>query len=129
MFGTIYSAHPLAMAAGLATLDVYKEEGLFEKAAELAPYFEECLHSLKDYPNVIDIRNLGMMGAVELAPVPGFWAQRIFDVFDRCFEQGFFIRVSGTALAMSPPLISDKHHIEKMVDVLGKSIKESAKHM
>lgn len=125
--GYTYSAHPLAMAAGIATLDVYKEQGLFEKANELAPYFEKALHSLKDHPNVIDIRNCGMMGAVEFAQVPGAPFKRAFDIFDRTFDKGVFIRVSGTSLAMSPPLISEKHHIDEMIDALGKSIKESAK--
>jgi beta-alanine--pyruvate transaminase len=117
------------MAAGIATMDVYKEQRLFERAAELAPYLEDAVHSLKGLPNVVDIRNIGMMAAVELAAVPGAPVKRAFDVFDRCFDHGVFVRVAGPVLAFSPPLISEKHHIDQLVDVLGKSIKESAEKM
>eukprot|EP01039_Chlorochromonas_danica_P007568 gene7568-8368_t len=127
--GYTYSGHPLAMAAGIATLDVYKEEGLFERAAELEPYLEAGLHSLRDLPHVIDIRNLGLMGAIELAPLPGAPTKRAFDVFDRCFNKGVFVRVSGSAVVMSPPLISEKRHIDKLIDALKESIIDSAKHL
>lgn len=114
------------MAAGIATLEVYQEEKLFERTDEMAPYFEEQLHSLKGLPNVIDIRNYGLMGAVEFAPIPGSPIKRAMDVFDRCFERGTFVRAAGNNLAFSPPLISEKKHIDRLVDTLAKSIKESA---
>lgn len=124
--GYTYTGHPLAMAAGLATLEVYKEMKLFERTDELAPYFEEQLHSLKGLPNIIDIRNYGLMGAVEFAPIPGAPVKRAMDIFDRCFEHGMFVRAAGNALAFSPPLISEKKHIDRLVDTLARSVKESA---
>jgi beta-alanine--pyruvate transaminase len=125
--GYTYGGHPLAMAAGIATLEVYEEEGLFEKAAKLAPYFEKGLHSLKGLPNVIDIRNCGMMGAVELNPVPGELMKRSMDVFNRCFDKGVMVRVSGSTCAYSPPLICDERHVDQMINTLHDSIVASAK--
>lgn len=122
----ISSGHPLAMAAGLATLEVYKEQQLFERANDLAPYFESLLHSLKDLPNVIDVRNCGMMGAIEMSPLPGAPAKRNMDVFDRCFDKGVFVRVSGPSIALSPPLTSEKKHLDFAVQVLAEAINESA---
>ena len=90
--GYTYSAHPLACAAAHAALDTYQEEGLFERTAKMAPYWEKALHSLRDEPNVIDIRNLGLVGAVELEPLPGRPVKRAFDVFLRCYEAGAMIR-------------------------------------
>ena len=93
--GYTYSAHPLACAAGLATLDVYAEEGLFDRAADLSGYWEDALHSLKGRRHVIDVRNLGLMGAIELAPRPDKPAARAFEAFLRCFEQGALIRTTA----------------------------------
>ncbi len=127
LHGYTYSGHPLAMAAGIANLEVIKEQQLFEKAAALSPYFQEALHSLKGLPHVIDIRNIGLMGAVELEPSSDVANRRSFDIFDRCFEKGVFLRASaGTMIALSPPLLSEKKHIDQIVDVLGQAIKESA---
>ena len=114
------------MAAGIATMEVFKEQQLFERANALAPYFEQSLHSLKGLPNVVDIRNLGMMGAVELAPVPGAPLKRVMDIFDRTFAKGTLIRASGPNLAFSPPLIAEKKHVDQLVDHLHQAIKESA---
>jgi beta-alanine--pyruvate transaminase len=124
--GYTYSGHPLAMAAGLATLDVYKNEGLFERAAEMAPYWQEALHSLKGHPHVIDIRNLGLMGAVELAPRPGKAGERAFQVFTTAFHKGVMVRVTGETLAMSPPLIIEKSQIDKIVSTLSQALHEVA---
>lgn len=124
--GYTYSGHPLAMAAGLATLDVYKNEGLFERAAEIAPYWQEALHSLKGHPHVIDIRNLGLMGAVELTPRPGKAGERAFQVFTTAFHKGVMVRVTGETLAMSPPLIIDKSQIDKIVSTLSQALHEVA---
>ncbi len=124
--GYTYSAHPVAIAAGLATLDVYKEEGLFERGAALAPMFQEALHSLKDEPNVIDIRNIGLMGAVELAPEAGKPGKRGYDVFLKCFEMGVYCRVAGDVLAFSPPLIAEEKHVEEAVETLRKAIRAVA---
>jgi len=116
--GYTYSAHPLACAAALATLDTYREEGLFERAAEIAPYWEEAIHSLADCRNVIDTRNLGLIGAVELEPIPGEPTKRAFSAFLEAYEKGVYIRTTGDIIAMSPPLIIEKSHIDRIVDVL-----------
>jgi beta-alanine--pyruvate transaminase len=114
--GYTYSAHPLACAAALATLDVYRDEGLFERARELAPHWEAAVHSLRDCPNVIDVRNIGLIGAIELAPRAGAPGARAFDAFTRAFhEQDLMIRVTGDIIAMSPPLIIQKPQIDEIV--------------
>lgn len=120
--GYTYSGHPLAAAAGLATLAVYREEGLFERAASLAPYWENALHSLRPLPHVIDLRNIGLVAGIELAPRDGKAGARGFDVFLRCFEAGLLVRVTGDIIALSPPLIVEKGEIDRMFDVLGKAI-------
>ncbi len=121
------SGHPLAMAAGVATMEVYKEEGLFNKANELGKYFEDAMHSLKGLPHIVDIRNSGLMAAIELAPAAGVPAKRSMDIFDRCFDKGVLVRAAGATVAVAPPLILEKKHIDQIVDVLRKSVIESAK--
>ncbi len=120
--GYTYSGHPLACAAGLATLEVYAGEGLFERARALAPVWEDALHSLSDKPNVIDIRNIGLMGAVEMAPRPGAPGARAFDVYLDCFHNGLMVRQTGDTIAMSPPLIITEAQIGELVDILGAAI-------
>ena len=93
--GYTYSAHPLACAAALATLETYREEGLFERARELAPYWEERLHSLRGRPHVIDIRNIGLMGAVDLEPRPGKPGERAYDAMLPGCEKGVMLRITG----------------------------------
>lgn len=116
--GYTYSGHPVAAAAGLATLDVYKEEGLFERASDLAPYWEEAIHSLSDANRVIDCRNLGLMGAIEIESIPGEPSRRAYNVMLDCFEEGLMIRTTGDIIALSPPLIVEKSHIDQIVDTL-----------
>jgi beta-alanine--pyruvate transaminase len=116
--GYTTSGHPLACAAGLATLDTFREEGLFARAAELAPYWEEAMHSLRDAPHVIDIRNLGLIGGVELEPRPGAPTERALEAFRICFDMGVLIRVTGDIIAFSPPLIIEKAQIDQIVDTL-----------
>ena len=120
--GYTYSGHPLAAAAGLATLEVYAEEALFARAASLAPYWEDAVHSLKGPPHVIDIRNLGLVGAVELAPREGAPGARAAEVFQRCFEKGVLVRYTGETIALSPPLIIDKGQIDEVVETLSEVI-------
>ena len=103
--GYTYSAHPLACAAALATLETYKEEGLFERADELAPYWEERLHSLRDGRNVIDIRNIGLMGAIELEPAPGQARRAGLRRHGEGYDKGLMVRITADTIAMSPPLI------------------------
>ena len=116
--GYTYSAHPLACAAALATLALYKQEGLFERVRQIAPYWEAALHGLKDCPHVIDIRNYGLIGAVELAPRPNSPTARAFDAFLACYEKGVLIRTTGDIIALSPPFILEKSHIDTIFDTL-----------
>jgi beta-alanine--pyruvate transaminase len=113
--GYTYSGHPLAAAAALATLDLYRDEGIFERAHELAPYWEDALHSLRGLPHVIDIRNLGLVGAVELEPREGKPGARAFDVFLECFRAGFLVRATGDTIALSPPLIISRGQVDELV--------------
>ncbi len=124
--GYTYSAHPLACAAGLATLETYAEEGLLTRAAELQSYFAEALHSLKGLPNVIDIRNCGLVGGVELAPIAGAPTKRAFDIFLDCWQQGVLVRTTGDIVALSPPLIIERAQIDRLVDTLGQAIRRAA---
>ena len=124
--GYTYSSHPLACAAGLATLETYADEGLLTRAAQLQGYFAEAVHSLKDAPNVIDIRNLGLVGAVELEPQAGAPAKRGFDIFLDCYEHGLLLRTTGDTIALSPPLIVQREQIDQMVDTLRGAIARSA---
>jgi beta-alanine--pyruvate transaminase len=124
--GYTYSGHPLAAAAGLATMDVYHKEGLFERALEMEPRWGDAIHSLKGLPNVIDLRNLGLIGAVELEPIPGQPTKRAMDVFARCFDDGLLIRTTGDTIALSPPLIIEDQHIERIVDTLTRALKATA---
>ena len=116
--GYTMTGHPLACAAGLATLDVFKEQCLFERGAEMAPYWEEALHGLRDARHVIDIRNLGLIGGIELEPRAGKPTARALEAFRACFDKGLLIRVTGDIIAMSPPLIVEKSHIDQMVDTI-----------
>jgi beta-alanine--pyruvate transaminase len=116
--GYTSTGHPLACAAGIATLDVMEEEGLFARAAELAPYFENAMHSLRDARHVIDIRNLGLIAGIELEPRPGGASKRALEAFNACFDAGLLIRVTGDIIAFSPPLIVEKSEIDFIVETL-----------
>jgi beta-alanine--pyruvate transaminase len=122
--GYTYSGHPLACAAGLAALDTYEEERLFEKPKTLGKYFEHGIHSLKGLPNVVDCRNLGLIGAVELAPRPGpAHGERAYEVFERCWDKGVFVRPVGESLAFCPPLIAEKKHLDQMFGTVADVLK------
>lgn len=114
--GYTYSGHPLAAAAACAALDVYLGEGLFDRARELEGTFEDALHSLKGEPNVIDIRNCGLIGAVELEPLEGQPTARAMQIFRECFDDGVIIRTTGDTLAFSPPLIIDQSQIDTVIE-------------
>jgi beta-alanine--pyruvate transaminase len=116
--GYTTSGHPLACAAGIATLDVYRDERLFERAAELAPYWEDAMHGLRDAPHVIDIRNLGLIGGIELEPRPGAPTARALEVFRKCFDAGVLVRVTGDIIAFSPPLIIERAQIDQIADTV-----------
>ena len=124
--GYTYSAHPLACAAALGTLDTYAEEGLLTRGTQMAPYFENALHSMKGSRHVIDVRNIGLVGGVELEPIPGQPGKRAFDIFLECWERGVLIRTTGDTIAMSPPLIIEKSHIDQLVGTLADVLKTAA---
>ncbi len=124
--GYTYSAHPLACAAALGTLDTYAEEGLLTRAAEMQGYFAECLHAMKGEPNVIDVRNIGLVGGIELSPLPGEPAKRAFNVFLDCWEKGLLIRTTGDTIALSPPLIIERSHIDQIFDTLRGALRRAA---
>ena len=116
--GYTSTGHPLACAAGIATLDTFAEEKLFERSAELAPYWEDALHSLRGARHVIDIRNLGLIGGVELEPRPGAPTARALEAFNKAFDKGVLLRVTGDIIAMSPPFIIEKPQIDQIVEAL-----------
>jgi len=120
--GYTYSGHPVAMAAGMATLGIYARERLFEHAAAMAPLWEEALHGLRDAPNVIDIRNIGLMGTIDLAPRPAAPGARGFEAMVKAFEYGLTVRSAGDFLALSPPLIITPDQIGQVADTLRKVI-------
>ncbi|MDE2502202.1 MAG: aspartate aminotransferase family protein [Burkholderiales bacterium] len=124
--GYTYSAHPLACAAALATLDTYAEEGLLTRGAELQEEFGRALHTLRGEPNVIDVRNLGLVGAVELAPVPGGPPQRAWRAFLDCWDNGLLVRTTGDIIALSPPLIIEREQIGFIVETLRAAIRKAA---
>ncbi|WP_430512257.1 aspartate aminotransferase family protein [Pannonibacter phragmitetus] len=123
--GYTYSAHPVACAAALATLDTYEEEGLLTRAADLASYWEAAVHSLKDCPHVIDIRNLGLIGAIELESIPGEPTKRAFSAFLKAYEDGLLIRTTGDIIALSPPLIISKEQIDELFGKLRKVLENN----
>lgn len=123
MHGYTYSGNPIASAAGLATLETYKDEGLLTRGAEIAPYWEDALHSLKGLPHVIDIRNLGLIGAIELEPIAGSPTKRAFSAFVKAFETGILIRTTGDIIALSPPLIISKAQIDELIGTLAGILK------
>ncbi|MEY2653566.1 MAG: hypothetical protein RLZZ524_594 [Pseudomonadota bacterium] len=124
--GYTYSAHPLACAAGIATLDTYAEDGLLTRAATLQDTFADALHTLREAPHVIDIRNIGLVGGIELAARPGEPGKRAFEVFLDCFEQGVLIRTTGDTIALSPPLIIEPQHIGRIVETIGAALRRVA---
>lgn len=122
--GYTYSGHPLACAAALATLDIYEEERLFERADKLADYWENAVHSLKGVRHVIDVRNLGLVAGIELESIAGKPGKRAFDCFLQCFEKGLLIRTTGDIIALSPPLIIEKEHIDRILEILTAVLQE-----
>jgi beta-alanine--pyruvate transaminase len=124
--GYTYSGHPLAAAAALAAMDIYRNENLFERAKSLEPYWEDAVHSLRGLPGVIDIRNIGLVAGIELEPIPGKPAARAFDVFLKCYERGLLIRTTNDIIALSPPLVITKAQIDELFGILGAVLKDAA---
>ena len=118
--GYTYSGHPLACAAALATLDTYAEEGLLTRALELEDYWADGLHALRgSSPHIIDIRNYGLIGAIELAPQDGAPGARGYQMLEQAFRKGLLVRTTGDTIALSPPLIVERRHIDDMFSMLG----------
>ncbi len=122
--GYTYSGHPLACAAGLATLDVYEEEGLLTRARDLEKIWEDAIHALKGLSHVIDIRNFGLVGAIELEPLEGQPTKRAFSAFLKAWEKGVLIRTTGDIIALSPPLIISEEEIARLFDTLAQVLRE-----
>ena len=124
--GYTYSAHPLACAAGLATLDTYAEDGLLTRAQAMQGYFSEAVHSLRSEPHVIDVRNFGLVAGIELNPAAGAPTKRAFELFLDCWQQGVMVRTTGDTVALSPPLIVERSHIDQLVDTLRQALRRVA---
>jgi len=124
--GYTYSGHPAASAALIATLEIYEREQLFDRAKALEPYWQDAVHMLRQAPNVADVRNIGLVGGIELAPLEGRPGARGNDVYRRAFDQGLLVRVTGDTIALSPPLIISEEQIDEIVEKLGNAIAESS---
>lgn len=116
--GYTFSGNPMACAAAMGTLDTYEEEGLLTRAAELSDYWQDAVHSLRDLDHVIDLRNLGLIAGIELASRPGKPTARAFDAFLQAYDKGLLIRTTGDTIALSPPLIIEKQHIDFAFETL-----------
>jgi len=116
--GYTYSGHPLACAAGLASLDVFETEGVLDNAQAVADYFQEAAHALRGLPHVIDVRTIGLVGGIELASRDGAPGARAYDVFTDCFRAGLLIRVTGDIIALSPPLIVEPDHMGRIAETI-----------
>jgi beta-alanine--pyruvate transaminase len=121
--GYTYSGHPLAMAAGLATLETLQNDKLIERAATLAPVLEAAVHTLKGEPHVVDIRNVGLAAAVELAPIAGQPGMRVIQVFERAMQEGLLVRYSGETIALAPPFISTEAEVKGMVEGVRRALR------
>lgn len=124
--GYTYSGHPLACAAAIATLDTYAEEGLLTRGSAMSEPFGAAARAMRDLPNVVDVRTLGLVAGIELQPVPGQPGQRAFQVFLKCWEDGVLVRTTGDTVALSPPLIIEPEHIEKIFKTLSQAIRSTA---
>jgi beta-alanine--pyruvate transaminase len=122
--GYTYSGHPLACAAALATLDIYRDDELFVRAASMAPYWQDRAHALRGTAHVIDVRNLGLMAGIELEARPAAVGARGYETFVKCFERGVLVRVTGDTIALSPPLICESQHVDEIFGVLAEVIGE-----
>jgi beta-alanine--pyruvate transaminase len=121
--GYTYSGHPLACAASLATLDVFEEQGVLENAKGLQPYWEDAVHSLRGLPHVVDIRTIGLVAGIELESIPGKPGARAFAAFKQAFADGILIRTTGDIIALSPPLVLEKKHIDELFGKLAAVLK------
>ena len=124
--GYTYSGHPLASAAAIASMDLQRAEDLPARARALEPYWQRAVHSLRGLPNVVDIRDTGLVAGIELQPRPGKPTDRAVRVFGRCFDAGLLTRTTGDIIALSPPLIIEETHIDRIVETLTEAIRAEA---
>ncbi len=124
--GYTYSGHPLAAAAAIASMDLQRSEDLPGRALAMEPYWQKSIHSLRGLPNVIDIRDTGLIAGIELQPREGKPTNRAMKVFDRCFDAGLLIRTTGDIIALSPPLIIENAHVDRIVETLTDAIRAEA---
>jgi beta-alanine--pyruvate transaminase len=126
MHGYTYSGHPLACAAAIAAMEIHRAEDLAGRVRDLEPYWVEAVHSLRDLPNMIDIRNLGLIAGFELQPRAGKPTDRAVKVFQRAFDTGLLTRTTADTVVLSPPLVIERGHVDRMVDLLGAAIRAEA---
>jgi beta-alanine--pyruvate transaminase len=125
--GYTYSGHPVACAAAVATLNLFKQEALFQRAADMGKVLGEAMHSaLKGLPNVVGIRTLGLAGAVELSSIDGQPGKRAYDIFLACYQAGIMVRPAGEVLVLAPPFVVEKSHIDQLVGTLAATIRKLA---
>ncbi|WP_154071661.1 aspartate aminotransferase family protein [Bradyrhizobium lablabi] len=124
--GYTYSAHPVACAAGLATLEIYQKEKLLTRGAALTEYWQDAMHSLRSLPNVIDVRAIGLVAGIEMSPRKDAAGARAYELMVDCFNRGLVLRSTGDTVAMSPPLIVERSHIDDIVGILGDALKRVA---
>ncbi len=121
--GYTYSGHPLASAAAIATLELHRAEDLPGRAAAMEPYWQDAAHAMRSVAGVIDVRNIGLVAGIELEPRPGKPTQRAMEVFRWCFDQGVLTRVTGDIVALSPPLIAERQHVDRLFGTLAEAIR------
>lgn len=124
--GYTYSGHPVACAAGLAMLDIFKTDDLLGKCRALIPYFEDAIHALKGLPHVEDIRNYGLAGAVQVAEIPGAPAKRAFEIFQKCWDMGAYVRCGGNTLQFAPAFVAQKSDIDRLFSIVADALKAQA---
>ncbi|HVK94773.1 MAG TPA: aminotransferase class III-fold pyridoxal phosphate-dependent enzyme, partial [Noviherbaspirillum sp.] len=124
--GYTYSAHPVACAVGLATLDILVKENMIERVRALAPHFENAVHGLKGSKHILDIRNFGLAAGITIEALPGEPAKRPYDIAMKCWEKGFYVRYGGDTIQLAPPFIAEPHEIDQLINALGEAINETA---
>ena len=124
--GYTYSAHPVACAVGLATLDILVKENMVERVRNLAPHFEKAVHNLKGSKHVVGIRNYGLAAGLTIEAFPGEPAKRPYEIAMKCWKKGFYVRYGGDTIQLAPPFIAEPHEIDSLVNALGEAINETA---
>jgi beta-alanine--pyruvate transaminase len=124
--GYTYSGHPLAAAAAIATMELHRSEDLPGRAKAVEAEWQEAAHAMRDLPHVTDVRDFGLIAGIEMEPRPGAAGQRALDVFRRCFDDGVLVRVTGDIVALSPPLIVERPHMDRIFGTLSDAIRAAA---